>query len=40
MLLIDACRAVNLNEGDEDAAIREMLEAGVIIMTTQDVMRG
>lgn len=38
-LLADACRAVNINPGDEEKAIREMAEAGVIISSTQEVLK-
>ncbi len=37
-LLTDACRAVNVNPGDEENAIREMREAGAIITTTKEVI--
>ena len=38
-LLFDACRAVNINPGDGDRAIEEMIRAGVIITTTDKVLR-
>lgn len=38
-LLLDACRAVNLNPGDEEKAIQEMKDAGVIITTTEEVLK-
>lgn len=37
-LLFDACRAVNINPGDEGGALEEMNDAGVIITTTQEVL--
>ena len=37
-LLLDACRAVNLNPDDEDKAIEEMKSAGVIITTTKEIL--
>ncbi len=37
---IDACRAVNLNPGDEQKAIDEMKAAGAIITTTEEVING
>jgi len=39
-LLLDACRAVNVNPGDGDRAIDEMFEAGVIITNTAMVLNG
>lgn len=39
-LLINACRAVNLNPGDEEKALREMKDAGVIFTTTDEVIKG
>lgn len=38
ILLRDAIRAVNLNPGDGDEAVRAMLEAGALSMTTQEIM--
>lgn len=38
-LLLDACRAVNLNPDDEEKAIQEMKDEGVIITTTDKVMK-
>ena len=38
-ILIDACRAVNVNPNDEDEAISEMQKAGVIISTTHEVLK-
>lgn len=39
-LLLDACRAVNLNPGDGEKAIQEMKEQGVIITSTKEVLDG
>lgn len=39
-LLLDACRAVNVNPNDSDKAIEEMRRAGVIITTTDKVING
>ncbi|OGN08952.1 MAG: hypothetical protein A3J46_05670 [Candidatus Yanofskybacteria bacterium RIFCSPHIGHO2_02_FULL_41_11] len=39
-LLLDACRAVNVNPGDGDSAVDEMSEAGVIITNTVMVING
>lgn len=39
-LLLDACRAVDINPGDGDKAIEEMRKAGVIITTTKEVLNG
>ncbi len=39
-LLTDACRAVNLKPGDGALAVNEMLNAGVIETTTDEVLRG
>lgn len=36
-LLLDACKAVNINPHDGDRAIEEMIEAGVVITTTRKV---
>lgn len=38
-LLTDACRAVNLNPDDGEKAIQEMKDAGVIMTTTEEVLR-
>lgn len=38
-LMTDACRAVNLNSGDEIRALSEMANAGVIFTTTDEVLR-
>lgn len=38
-LVFDACRAVNVNLGDGDKAIQEMTNAGVIITTSEEVLR-
>ena len=38
-LLIDACEAVNLKPGDKANAIEEMVNAGVICITTDEVLR-
>lgn len=37
-LLFDACRAVNLQPDDEQKAIAEMQAAGVVVITTNEVM--
>ena len=37
-LVVDACRAVNLKPGDEALALNEMLNAGVIMTTTDEVL--
>ena len=37
-LILDACRAVNLNPGDGDRAVEEMRNAGVIITTSTEAM--
>ena len=37
-LLLDACRAVNMRPDDGDKAIEEMIGAGVIITTTDEVI--
>lgn len=37
-LIIDACRAVNLQPGDEQRAIEEMRQAGVTILTSGDLL--
>ena len=37
-LLLDACRAVNINPDDEAGALEEMNDAGVIITTTKEVL--
>ena len=39
-LLLDACRAVNLNPDDEAGALEDMNDDGVIITTTEEVLRG
>ena len=39
-LLTDACRAVNVNEGDGDAALSKMFDAGAIALTTTSVEEG
>lgn len=36
-LIRDACRAVELNAGDEEKAVEEMREAGVVIMESSDL---
>ena len=38
-ILMDACRAVNLSPGDGSKAIQEMEEAGVIMTTSEEVLR-
>lgn len=40
VLLTDAIRAVNINPGDGDKAIAEMVATGVILATTEEVMNG
>ncbi|MBV6652937.1 MAG: isochorismatase family protein, partial [Mameliella sp.] len=37
-LIEDACRAVNLQEGDSDKAISEMREKGAIIATSDQII--
>lgn len=37
-LVFDACRAVNINPGDGNKAVQEMINAGVIITTSEEVM--
>lgn len=39
-VIIDACRSVNANLGDEQKAIDEMEAAGAIITTTEEVING
>jgi len=39
-LLLDACRAVNINPDDGDKAIEEMRKASVVISTTKEVING
>lgn len=39
-LLTDACRAVNLKPGDEALALNEMINAGVKMTTTDEVLEG
>lgn len=39
-LVIDACRAVNLNAGDEEKAIREMIAAGVEVVESRNLLAG
>ncbi len=39
-VVIDACRAVNVNPGDEQKAIDEMRAAGAIITTTEEAING
>ena len=39
-LILDACRAVNVNPGDEEKAIQEMKDSGVIFTTTEEVLKG
>ncbi len=39
-IVIDACRAVNANPGDEQKAIDEMKAAGAIITTTEEIING
>ena len=39
-LLLDACRAVNVNPGDGGKAVEEMRNAGVLISTTAEVTNG
>jgi len=35
-VVVDACRAVNLQENDEEKAIKEMEKEGAVIITTKD----
>lgn len=37
-LLLDACRAVNINPGDKEMALKDMNDAGVIFTTAEDVL--
>ncbi len=37
-LILDACRAVNLNPGDEEHAVEEMQDAGAVITSTERVL--
>ena len=39
-VIIDACRAVNINPGDGDRAIEEMRAAGAEIVTSTEVLNG
>jgi len=39
-LIIDACRAVDLPEGNEALAIQEMIDAGVKIITSSEIPNG
>lgn len=39
-LLLDACRAVNVNPGDGIKALSDMINAGVEFVTTDEVIRG
>ena len=39
-LIADACRGVNLNPGDVDAAIEQMRKAGVKVENSAEVMKG
>lgn len=38
-LVLDACRAVNINPSDGDDAVREMLENGVVITSSDGVLK-
>jgi nicotinamidase/pyrazinamidase len=38
-LLGDACRAINRNPGDEEKALSEMKNAGVIITNTEEIIK-
>lgn len=38
-VVVDACRAVNLNEGDGDKALAEMKEAGAILVKSDDLLK-
>jgi nicotinamidase/pyrazinamidase len=40
ILLLDACRAVNLKQEDEENALEEMIRAGVKISSTGNVLEG
>ena len=40
ILAIDACRAVNVEPTDGDKAVGEMVRAGVVIATTQEILAG
>lgn len=37
-LILDACRAVNINPGDGEKAVEEMRSAGVIITSSEEVL--
>ena len=39
VLIVDACRGVNLHPGDDLKAIREMFDAGVTISSTGNILR-
>ncbi len=39
IVLVDACRAVNINPGDGDEAISEMKKAGAIMSTTREFLK-
>ncbi len=38
-LILDACRAVNVNPDDGDKAVQEMINAGVIITTSKEMLK-
>ncbi len=38
-LILDACRAVNVNPDDGDKAVQEMISAGVIITTSEEMLK-
>lgn len=40
VLAIDACRAVNIEPTDGEKAVGEMVRAGVVIATTQEILAG
>lgn len=39
-VVLDACRAVNVNPGDEEKAVAEMRQAGVEFTTTEEILGG
>jgi nicotinamidase/pyrazinamidase len=36
-VVVDACRGVNVNEGDVDKALEEMKEAGIALVESEDI---
>lgn len=37
-LVVDGCRGVNLSPGDDEKAVTEMMEAGVTVVTSEDII--